>query len=88
MCDFETPKFHREEVRKARKKYHCGECLAEILPKEIYTYILQKSSDGFFQHRMCQSCANAWKRIADLKVHFCTPYEELWSYDFAQELEQ
>jgi hypothetical protein len=59
--DADPPEIFKEEIRKARKSYKCGECKGEIKPGEQYEYVRGRWEGYWSEHRTCIIC----KRIRD-----------------------
>lgn len=52
------PTVYRQELRRARKKYECGECGDEILPGYLYEFFTGLYEGFWSTYRTCARCVN------------------------------
>lgn len=60
----------RNEIRRSRKPYRCGECSRAIAVGELYHYNAAITDGAMFTHRMCAQCRVA----AEWLVETCRGY--------------
>ena len=58
-CDYDPPKFHHREIRRARKQHKCCECGGTIMPGEQYEHVRGKWDD-VATFDTCERCHDIW----------------------------
>ena len=77
--DYDSPKFHNAEIRKARKEHKCCECNRAILPKEKYEYVTGLWEGDIKTHKTCLTC------LEIRSVFFCDGWFYGQSKEYLQE---
>lgn len=55
-CDYDSPSFYSQVMRKARKRHRCDECRGEIIPGQKYEHASGLWDGDLLDFKTCLSC--------------------------------
>ena len=79
-CCYESgPDLYHDEIRRARKHYHCCECGVGIEPGDQYEHVSSFDEGMWIRYRTCIPCADLRESLSDVTCVYMEGLSEAYT---------